>query len=61
MDSIEAVSALSETHVFYAGNGFAAARSRRGVFGTFLGADMGPAADIVAERLGSNEAIGGRH
>ena len=53
LDSIAAVSALSETHVFFAGNGFAAARSRRGVPGTFLGADMGPAADIVAERLGS--------
>jgi MerR family transcriptional regulator, light-induced transcriptional regulator len=59
LESITTVSALSETHVFYAGNGFAAARSRRGVPGTYLGTDMGPAADLVAERLGPNGVTGG--
>jgi MerR family transcriptional regulator, light-induced transcriptional regulator len=59
LESITTVSALSETHVFYAGNGFAAARSRRGVPGTYLGIDMGPAADLVAERLASTRFRGG--
>jgi MerR family transcriptional regulator, light-induced transcriptional regulator len=60
LDSIAAVSALNEPVLFYAGNGFAAARSRKGVPGIYLGADMGPAADLVAERLGSNRATGGK-
>lgn len=59
LESISTVSAPGETHVFYAGNGFAAARSRRGVPGTYLGTDMGPAADLVAERLGPNGGTGG--
>jgi DNA-binding transcriptional MerR regulator len=59
LESITTVSALSETHVFYAGNGFAAARSRKGVPGTYLGTDMGPAADLVAEHLGPNGVMGG--
>jgi methanogenic corrinoid protein MtbC1 len=53
LDSIREVAALRTTAVFYAGNGFAAARSRRGVPGTYLGTDMGPAADLVHEELGS--------
>jgi MerR family transcriptional regulator, light-induced transcriptional regulator len=61
LESITSVSALGATHVFYAGNGFAAARSRRGVPGTYLGADMGPAAELVAERLGSTGVAGGGH
>jgi hypothetical protein len=56
LDSIREVAALRSTVVFYAGNGFAAARSRRGVPGTYLGSDMGPAADLVLETLGSEGA-----
>jgi MerR family transcriptional regulator, light-induced transcriptional regulator len=59
LESITTVSALSETQVFYAGNGFSAARSRRGVPGTYLGTDMGSAADLVAEHVGSNGVAGG--
>ena len=55
LDSIREVAALRTTAVFYAGNGFAAARSRRGVPGTYLGTDMGPAADLVLESLGSED------
>jgi hypothetical protein len=53
LDSIRAVADLRTTVVFYAGNGFAAARSRRGVPGTYLGTDMAPAADLVLEELAS--------
>ena len=34
--------------VFYAGNGFASARGRRSVPGTYLGTDLARAADVVA-------------
>jgi hypothetical protein len=50
LESIRTVSALGMTQVFYAGNGFAAARSRRGVPGTYLGTDMVAAAKLVSER-----------
>jgi MerR family transcriptional regulator, light-induced transcriptional regulator len=53
LDSIREVTALGMTAVFYAGNGFAAARSRRGVPGTYLGTDMSSAADLVLHHLGS--------
>lgn len=53
LDSIRALADLRTTAVFYAGNGFAAARSRRGVPGTYLGTDMAPAADLVLEGLDS--------
>ena len=53
LDSISSVASLHAAEVFYAGNGFAAARSRRGVSGTYLGAEMSPAADLVAEQLGN--------
>ena len=59
LDSIRGVAALGTTAVFYAGNGFAAARSRRGVPGTFLGIDMGRAADLVADSLESDGVAGG--
>ena len=56
LDSVSEVAALGTTVVFYAGNGFAAARSRKGVPGTYLGTDMGPAADLVLEQLASTGA-----
>jgi MerR family transcriptional regulator, light-induced transcriptional regulator len=59
LDSITTVSGLRQTQVFYAGNGFAAARSRKGVPGTYLGAEMGPAATLVAERVGFSGGTGG--
>jgi DNA-binding transcriptional MerR regulator/methylmalonyl-CoA mutase cobalamin-binding subunit len=59
LDSIRALAALRAAEVFYAGNGFAASLSRKGVPGTYLGADMGPAADHVVERLSLRKAAGG--
>ena len=59
LESIKTVSALGMTQVFYAGNGFAAARSRRGVPGTYLGTDMGSAAKLVSERSAPTR-VGGR-
>jgi DNA-binding transcriptional MerR regulator len=58
VDSIRTLAALRAADVFYAGNGFAAARSRRGVPATYLGDDMGAAADLVSERLRANRATG---
>jgi DNA-binding transcriptional MerR regulator len=48
VDSIRAVAALPGADVYYAGNGFAAARARRGVPGTYLGTDMAAAADLIS-------------
>ena len=48
LDSIKRVASLGFVRVFYAGNGFATARSRKGVPGTYLGADMPAAATEVA-------------
>jgi DNA-binding transcriptional MerR regulator len=39
--------------VFYAGNGFASARGRRSVPGTYLGTDLAAAADLVARARAS--------
>jgi MerR family transcriptional regulator, light-induced transcriptional regulator len=51
LESIRAVAALPGADVYYAGNGFAAARARRGVPGTYLGTDMAAASDhITRER-----------
>ena len=41
---------IPKAHVYYAGNGFAAARGRRSVPGTYLGTDLSAAADLVAGR-----------
>ncbi len=52
LDSITSIAKLLETNgVYYAGNGFATARSRRGVPGTYLGTDMGAAAEQLAREL----------
>lgn len=48
LESIRAVASLPGAGVYYAGNGFAAARARRGVPGTYLGTDMAAAAEMVA-------------
>jgi DNA-binding transcriptional MerR regulator len=48
LESIRAVASLPGASVYYAGNGFAAARARRGVPGTYLGTDMTAAAETVA-------------
>jgi MerR family transcriptional regulator, light-induced transcriptional regulator len=47
LESIRAVAALPGADVYYAGNGFAAARARRGVPGTYLGTDMAAASDLI--------------
>jgi MerR family transcriptional regulator, light-induced transcriptional regulator len=47
LESIRAVATLPGADVYYAGNGFAAARARRGVPGTYLGTDMAAASDLV--------------
>ena len=51
LDSIRSVATLRSALVFYAGNGFATARSRKGVPGTYLGTDMPSAAAEIAGRL----------
>lgn len=50
VDALSAVSKL-DVKVFYAGNAFGAGRSRRGVPGTYLGRDLGAAADQVTAIL----------
>lgn len=49
--TLRMLSAIPDTDVFYAGNGFAAARGRRSVPGTYLGTDLSAAADLVSGRL----------
>jgi len=49
--SIEAVHELG-TAVFYAGNAFAAKRSRKGVKGTYLGTTISQACEVVLDALG---------
>jgi len=51
LESIRAVAAMQGPKVYYAGNGFAAARARRGVPGTYLGTDMTDASHLVTQRL----------
>lgn len=46
--TLRLLSSIPKTKVFYAGNGFAAARGRRSVPGTYLGTDLSAAADLVA-------------
>ncbi|HEX2296003.1 MAG TPA: MerR family transcriptional regulator [Actinomycetota bacterium] len=45
--TLRLLASIPDTHVFYAGNGFAAARGRRSVPGTYLGTDLSAAADAV--------------
>ncbi|MDQ3751597.1 MAG: MerR family transcriptional regulator [Actinomycetota bacterium] len=47
IDSLKAVASLGTVCVFFAGNGFAPVRSRRGVPGSYLGADMTAAAGLI--------------
>lgn len=51
VEALDAVTAL-DVPAFYAGNAFGAVRSRRGVPGTYLGRDLGSAAELLDERLG---------
>lgn len=51
--TLRLLAGIRGTHVYYAGNGFAAARGRRSVPGTYLGTDLSAAADLVAERRAS--------
>lgn len=46
--ALRMAAALREASVYYAGNGFASARVRRSVPGTYLGTDLTAAADLVA-------------
>lgn len=55
--SMEAVREL-RVPVFYAGNAFTSTRSRRGVPGTYLGARIGNAGQIIAGALASGPAKG---
>ena len=50
IDSIRAVSKL-DVEVFYAGNAFGAAKSRRGVPGRYLGRELTAAADIIEQHV----------
>ncbi len=47
VDSLKAVASLEGVGIFYAGNAFAPIRSRRGVPGAYLGADMTAAAGFI--------------
>jgi DNA-binding transcriptional MerR regulator len=51
--TLRLLSSIRKTRVYYAGNGFAAARGRRSVPGTYLGTDLSAAADLVAEQRAS--------
>lgn len=51
--TLRLLSSIRKTRVYYAGNGFAAARGRRSVPGTYLGTDLSAAADEVAGRRAS--------
>lgn len=51
MESLEEVAAIPGVHVFYAGGGFAAPSSRRGVPGTYLGQDLLEAAEVLEGEL----------
>jgi DNA-binding transcriptional MerR regulator len=46
--TLRLLSRIRGLDVFYAGNGFASARGRRSVPGTYLGTDLAAAADLVA-------------
>lgn len=46
--TLRLLSRIPGAEVFYAGNGFAAARGRRSVPGTYLGTDLAAAADLVS-------------
>jgi MerR family transcriptional regulator, light-induced transcriptional regulator len=48
--TLRKLASIPRTDVYYAGNGFAAARGRRSVPGTYLGTDLSAAADLVTER-----------
>lgn len=50
VEALEAVAKL-DVQVFYAGNAFGAARSRRGVPGTYLGRDLSAAVELVENSL----------
>lgn len=45
--TLRLLASIKKARVYYAGNGFAAARGRRSVPGTYLGTDMSVAADLV--------------
>lgn len=47
VDSLKGRRLARNHQVFYAGNGFASVRSRRGVPGAYLGADMTAAAGFI--------------
>lgn len=51
MESLEEVAAIPGVHTFYAGGGFAAPSSRRGVPGTYLGEDLLEAAAALEREL----------
>ena len=49
--ALRMLTSIPKASVYYAGNGFAAARGRRSVPGTYLGTDLAAAADLVTQRL----------
>lgn len=51
--TLRLLSSIKKARVFYAGNGFAAARGRRGVPGTYLGTDLSAAAALVSGARGA--------
>lgn len=51
--TLRLLASIRGTRVYYAGNGFAAARGRRSVPGAYLGTDLSAAADLVADRRAS--------
>jgi hypothetical protein len=48
LTTLRLLARLTPARVFYAGNGFAAARGRRSVPGSYLGTDLAAAAEVVA-------------
>ena len=58
LESIRAVAALPGADVYYAGNGFAGARARRGVPGTYLGTDMAAASDLLSRNRDEADSRG---
>ena len=57
IDSLKAIASLGTVRVFFAGNAFAPIRSRRGVPGSYLGADMTAAADLIDRTVAGQPAI----
>ena len=56
IDSLKAVASLETMCVFFAGNGFAPIRSRRGIPGAYLGADMTAAAGFIEREVAGQPA-----